>query len=107
MKLTPSLEAWGLEVTAAGDGLEALEVLQEDDEFALVLMDIMMPKLDGYDTIRKIREQEQFKSLAIIVLTAKTDAADRLACLEAGANDFIAKPVDMEVLKKIITQHLI
>ena len=107
LKLTPSLEAWGLEVTAAGDGLEALEVLQEDDEFALVLMDIMMPKLDGYDTIRKIREQEQFKSLAIIVLTAKTDAADRLACLEAGANDFIAKPVDMEVLKKIITQHLI
>ena len=101
LKLTPTLEAWGLEVTAAGDGIEALEVLQEDDEFALVLMDIMMPKLDGYDTIRQIREHEQFRDLAIIALTAKTDAADRAACLEAGANDFIAKPVDTAVLKKI------
>lgn len=106
LKLTPTLEAWGLEVTAAGDGIEALEVLQEDDEFALVLMDIMMPKLDGYDTIRKIREHGQFRDLAIIALTAKCDAADKAACLEAGANDFVSKPVDTEVLKKIIEQHL-
>ncbi|MCB1862343.1 MAG: response regulator [Gammaproteobacteria bacterium] len=106
LNLTPTLEAWGLEVTAAGDGIEALEVLQEDDEFALVLMDIMMPKLDGYDTIRKIRQQGQFRDLAIIALTAKVDTADRAACLEAGANDFVAKPVDTEVLKTIIEQHL-
>ena len=88
LNLTPTLESWGLEVTAAGDGVEALEVLQEDDEFALVLMDIMMPKLDGYDTIKQIREHEQFRNLAIIALTAKADASDRERCLAAGANDF-------------------
>ncbi|MCP5409270.1 MAG: response regulator [Chromatiaceae bacterium] len=107
LNLTPTLESWGLEVTAAGDGVEALEVLQEDDEFALVLMDIMMPKLDGYDTIKQIREHEQFRNLAIIALTAKADASDRERCLAAGANDFITKPVVAEVLKKIIEQYVI
>jgi len=106
LTLTTTLESWGLEVTAAGDGIEALEVLREDDEFALVLMDIIMPKLDGYDTIKQIRAHEQFGNLAVIALTAKIDDADKVACIEAGANDFITKPVDTEVLKKIIGQHL-
>ncbi|MCP4285771.1 MAG: response regulator [Gammaproteobacteria bacterium] len=105
LNLTPTLEAWGLEVTAAGDGIEALEVLQEDDEFALVLMDILMPKLDGYDTIRRIREHQRFSNLAILALTAKTDKADCEACLEAGANGFLTKPVNTEELKRVIEQH--
>jgi len=105
LNLTPTLEAWGLEVTAAGDGIEALEVLQEDDEFALVLMDILMPKLDGYDTIRRIREHQRFSNLAILALTAKTDKADCEACLEAGANGFLTKPVDTKELKRVIEQH--
>ena len=104
--LTPLLEDWGLEVTAAGDGEEALEVLEEDDDFSVVLMDIMMPGMDGYDTIRSIRNRARFHELAIIALTAKTGDDDRVACLEAGADDFLSKPVDTEELRQIIARHL-
>jgi len=106
LALTPLLEEWGLQVTAAGDGNEALEVLEEDDEFSIVLMDIMMPGLDGYDTIRRIRAHKRFQNLAVIALTAKTGDHEREACLEAGADDFMSKPVDTEELKQIISRHL-
>ena len=106
LALTPLLEGWGLEVTAAGDGVEALEVLAEEPPFSLVLMDVMMPELDGYDTIRRIRAQASFQDLVIIALTAKAGDSDREACLEVGADDFIAKPVDSDELKRIIARHL-
>jgi len=64
-----------------------------------------MPKLDGYDTIRRIREHQRFSNLAILALTAKTDKADCEACLEAGANGFLTKPVDTKELKRVIEQH--
>lgn len=105
LALTPLLEGWGLSVTAAGDGYEALEVL-EDEEFSLVLMDIMMPELDGYDTIRRIRGDARLRDLSVIALTAKTEDKDREACLEAGADDFIAKPIDAGELKQLIARHL-
>jgi len=106
LALTPLLERWGLEVTAAGDGLEALEVLEEDDAFSIVLMDIMMPGPDGYDTIRRIRAEKCFHDLAIIALTAKAGDKERETCIEAGADDFISKPVDTKELKQIISRHL-
>ena len=106
LALTPLLERWGLEVTAAGDGIEALEVLEEDDAFSIVLMDIMMPGPDGYDTIRRIRAEKRFQDLAIIALTAKAGDKERETCIEAGADDFISKPVDTKELKQIIARHL-
>jgi len=106
LSLTPLLESWGLQVTAAGDGREALETLEEDQDFALVLMDIMMPVLDGYDTIQQIRSNRRLRDLVIIALTAKTTAEDRERCIEAGADDFIPKPVDPEALKELIYNHL-
>jgi len=106
LNMTTLLEQWGMEVTAAGDGIEALEVLQEDEAFALVLMDIMMPKLDGYDTIKKIRELEQFRDLVIIVVTAREETSDKEKCLRAGANGFLNKPVQPEVLEQVVKQYL-
>ncbi len=105
LALTPLLEGWGLEVTAAGDGNEALEVLAEE-EFSVVLMDVMMQGMDGYDTIRRIRAGGRNRDVAIIALTAKAGDDDRVASLEAGADDFLSKPVDTEELKQIIARHL-
>ncbi|HHH38617.1 MAG TPA: response regulator [Sedimenticola sp.] len=105
LALTPALESWGLEVTAAGDGHEAMDVLAEDD-FSVVLMDIMMPEMDGYDTIRHIRSEPRLRDLSIIALTAKSGEREREACLEAGADDFLSKPVDLQELKQTIARHL-
>ncbi len=106
LALTPLLEGWGLEVAAAGDGKEAMETLEEDAEFFLVLMDIMMPEKDGYDTIRDIRAERRFHKLAIIALSANTSAEDRDLCIEAGADDFLPKPIDADELKQLIKKYL-
>jgi signal transduction histidine kinase/ActR/RegA family two-component response regulator len=106
LALTPQLEAWGFEVVAAGDGREAIDTLDEDQSFSLVLMDIMMPELDGYDTIRYIREKMGLRNLRIIVLSAKDAAQDRKSSLDAGANLFIAKPVEPEKLKSLIENQI-
>ncbi|MEK8020146.1 MAG: response regulator, partial [Candidatus Parabeggiatoa sp.] len=66
------------------------------------LMDIMMPKLDGYDTMRKIREQKRFRKLPIIALTAKAMKGDKAKCIEAGANDYLSKPVDTDKLLSLM-----
>lgn len=106
LALTPLLETWGLEVTAAGDGKEALETLGEDMDYDLILMDSIMPEMDGYDTIRVIREDDRFREMVIIALSTKNTKEDRERCLDAGADDFLPKPVDAEKLKVLITAHL-
>jgi CheY-like chemotaxis protein len=87
----------GMITVKAEDGGRALEML-EQEAFDLVLMDIMMPVMDGYETITKIREQPQYDDLPIIALTAKAMQDDRRRCLAVGANDYLAKPVDTERL---------
>lgn len=106
LALTPQLEDWGFEVVAAGDGQEAIDTLLEDQDFSLVLMDIMMPELDGYDTIRHIREKMGLKELSIIVLSAKNTEQDRIESLNAGANETITKPVVTEKLKTLIDKQI-
>jgi CheY-like chemotaxis protein len=106
LSLTPVLEGWGLEVTAAGDGKEALETLAEDADFSFVLMDIMMPEMDGYDTITTIRNEAKLQGLVIIAISAKTSGDDGSRCLQAGADAFIAKPIDVNCLKDLIKKHL-
>ena len=106
LALTPMLEGWGFEVTAAGDGKEALETLADDPDFSVVLLDIMMPEMDGYDTIRNIRNDPGLKGLLIIALSAQTSGEDPERCLMEGADAFIAKPVDATELQELLKTHL-
>jgi CheY-like chemotaxis protein len=100
--LSKVLRSWGLAVSMAQDGQKALKALADDQAPELVLMDIMMPVMDGYDTIRAIRTQARFTELPIIALTAKAMRGDREKCLEAGASDYLSKPIDIDKLASMI-----
>jgi CheY-like chemotaxis protein len=95
--LSKLLYGRGIKVEIAPNGLRALELLGKMP-IDLVLMDIMMPGMDGYEVIQRIRAQEQFRKLPILALTAKAMVGDREKCIAAGANDYLAKPVDTERL---------
>jgi CheY-like chemotaxis protein len=96
------LENKDMEVIAAQNGKEALEILNEQLDIAIVLMDIMMPEMDGYETMQRIRAQARFRKLPIIALTAKAMKSDKAKCIEAGANDYLAKPVDTDKLVSLM-----
>ncbi|HYE21758.1 MAG TPA: response regulator, partial [Tepidisphaeraceae bacterium] len=96
--MTSILEPHQMNILSAETGKSAIEVLQDNAEIDIVLMDIMMPDMDGYDTMRAIRKLAKFRSLPIIALTAKAMKGDREKCIEAGASDYISKPVDTEQL---------
>ena len=100
--LSSALQDYKINVLIANNGVEALEKLAEHNEIDLVLMDIMMPEMDGYEAMRKIREQRQFANLPIIALTAKAMKNDREKCIEAGASDYISKPVDIDKLLSML-----
>ena len=92
--LSSVLEDYGLEISIASNGKVALEKLNEIDDIDLVLMDIMMPVMDGYEAISKIRAQKKYETLPIVALTAKAMSGDKEKCLSSGASDYITKPVD-------------
>jgi HAMP domain-containing protein/signal transduction histidine kinase/DNA-binding response OmpR family regulator len=100
--LTSVLEAHGMEVLYAENGREGIELLGRTEEVDLILMDIMMPELDGYETTRAIRAEEAFKQLPIICLTAKAMKGDREKAIAAGASDYITKPVDTDQLLSLM-----
>jgi hypothetical protein len=100
--LTSLLESYQMQVVFAENGADGIEILQENPDINLILMDIMMPTMDGYETTRAIRQQVQFRSLPIIALTAKAMQGDREKCIEAGASDYITKPVDTEQLLSLM-----
>ncbi|MGB3225503.1 MAG: response regulator [Desulforhopalus sp.] len=100
--LTNLLEDKGVKIIVARDGFESLEKLALHREINLVLMDIMMPKMDGFVAMSRIREQPVHKDLPIIALTAKAMKGDRSKCIEAGANDYLAKPVNTDKLLSIL-----
>jgi HAMP domain-containing protein/signal transduction histidine kinase/DNA-binding response OmpR family regulator len=104
--LSSILERQGMEVVTSTSGKEAIRLLEKDPDTALVLMDIMMPDMDGYETMREIRRNAAFRSLPIIALTAKAMKGDREKCLEAGASDYIAKPVHTDQLLATLRQWL-
>jgi two-component system chemotaxis sensor kinase CheA len=106
LALTPLLERWDIGVVAAGDGHEALDTLNDDGDFDLVLMDLMMPEMDGFKTIEKMRADTDLKTLPIIALTAKTADEDRNKALASGANDFLSKPVEPIELKRLLDRYL-
>ncbi|HEX7313081.1 MAG TPA: response regulator, partial [Pyrinomonadaceae bacterium] len=100
--LTSALESQNMVVVHAENGREAIEVLERTPGIRAILMDIMMPGMDGYETTAAIREMPQYKSLPIIALTAKAMKADRDRCIEAGASDYISKPLDIDQLLSLL-----
>ncbi len=96
--LVALLENHEMEVLTATSGRQAIKIIQNTPDLALVLMDIMMPEMDGYETMREIRKAPKFRTLPILALTAKAMKGDREKCLDAGASDYIAKPVNTDVL---------
>jgi CheY-like chemotaxis protein len=100
--LNSLLERHDMQVISANNGQEAIRLVEQTPDLALVLMDIMMPEMDGYETMRRIRGNHQFRQLPIIALTAKAMKGDREKCLEAGASDYVAKPVNTEQLLSLV-----
>jgi CheY-like chemotaxis protein len=100
--LTSLLEDHNLKVAHAENGRAGIELLKKTPDVDLVLMDIMMPEMDGYETMKAIREVPEFRSLPIVALTAKAMKGDRAKCIEAGASDYITKPVDLEQLFSVL-----
>jgi len=100
--MTSLLERYNMEVYSAENGKDAIQVLEKTKGIDVTLMDIMMPEMDGYDTMRAIRRNPKFRSLPIIALTAKAMKGDREKCIEAGASDYVAKPVDSEKLLSLL-----
>jgi HAMP domain-containing protein/CheY-like chemotaxis protein/signal transduction histidine kinase len=104
--LSSVLERRGMKVLTATTGKEAIALIDETPDLAIVLMDIMMPEMDGYQTIDKIRQNNAYRRLPIIALTAKAMKGDREKCLEAGASDYLAKPVNTEQLLSALRMWL-
>ena len=100
--LTSLLENHEMEIISTTNGRTAIEIIEHTPDLSIVLMDIMMPDMDGYETIRRIRANSQFSTLPILALTAKAMKGDREKCLDAGASDYIAKPVDTDQLLSLM-----
>ncbi|MEP6682717.1 MAG: response regulator [Parafilimonas sp.] len=100
--LTKSLENYGMNVISAIDGKDALKQLSEHKKIDIVLMDMMMPEMDGYESTKRIRENPKYKNLPVIAVTAKAMMGDREKCINAGASDYITKPVDADQLISLL-----
>ena len=96
------LEPKGAKLDIARNGREALERLEKEPRVDLILMDIMMPEMDGLQAMREIRKRREWEKLPIIALTAKAMRDDQEKCLEAGANDYVAKPIDVDKLLSLL-----
>jgi CheY-like chemotaxis protein len=104
--LSSVLERRGIHVLTATTGNDAIAIIQSRPDIAIVLMDIMMPGMDGYETMQVIRADPAFRRLPIVALTAKAMKGDREKCLEAGASDYLAKPVNTEQLLSALRMWL-
>jgi CheY-like chemotaxis protein len=100
--LTSALEQHGLDVLFAESGRDGLEMLRSTPGIDAVLVDIMMPEMDGYETMRRVREDPAYASLPLIAVTAKAMVGDREKCLESGASDYVSKPVDLDQLLAVL-----
>jgi CheY-like chemotaxis protein len=100
--LTKALENYKMNVITAVDGKDALRQLRENPKVDIVLMDMMMPEMDGYESTREIRKDRKLKNLPVIAVTAKAMMGDRAKCISAGASDYITKPVDIDQLLSLL-----
>jgi CheY-like chemotaxis protein len=104
--LSTVLEEHDMAIVSADNGRDAIKILQQQEDIDIVLMDIMMPEMDGIDTMRDIRKIGRLKSLPIIAVTAKAMKGDREKCIEAGAWDYLSKPVDTEQMLSVLRSWL-
>ncbi|MBC7926229.1 MAG: response regulator, partial [Bryobacteraceae bacterium] len=100
--LTSVLEQHNLNVLHAENGRAGIELLKNHPDVDAILMDIMMPEMDGYETTRAVRQIPEFRSIPIVALTAKAMKGDREKCLQAGASDYVTKPVDLDQLFSVL-----
>ena len=100
--LTKALENYKMNVITAVDGKDALKQLRENQKVDIVLMDMMMPEMDGYESTREIRKDRKLKDIPVIAVTAKAMMGDRAKCISAGASDYITKPVDIDQLLSLL-----
>jgi CheY-like chemotaxis protein len=100
--LTKALEKYQMNIIAAVDGKDALVKLKENPNIDIVLMDMMMPEMDGYESTAAIRKDSKFRNLPVIAVTAKAMMGDRAKCISAGASDYITKPVDIDQLLSLL-----
>jgi CheY-like chemotaxis protein len=100
--LTKALEAFKMNVITAIDGKEALKALEEQPNTDVILLDMMMPNMDGYETAQRIRKNPKLKKLPVIAVTAKAMTGDREKCITAGASDYITKPIDIDQLLSLL-----
>jgi len=100
--LTKALEQLKMNVLTAVDGKDALRQLEDNGNVDIVLMDMMMPQMDGYESTAAIRKTEKWKNLPVIAVTAKAMTGDREKCINAGASDYITKPVDIDQLLSLL-----
>jgi CheY-like chemotaxis protein len=104
--LSTVLEDHDMAVLSAGNGRDAIEILRQTPDIDVVLMDIMMPEMDGFETMREIRKIPTLKNLPIIAVTAKAMKGDREKCIEAGAWDYLSKPVDTDQMLAVLRAWL-
>lgn len=104
--LTAVLKAKGYSCLSAQGMPEAFEILAQRTDIGIILMDMMMPEMDGYEAIPRIREKQQWRHIPIIAVTAQAMKGDRERCLAAGATDYLPKPVDTTALEKALAVHL-
>ena len=104
--LTSVLEEYNMTIFSADNGRDAIKTLKETNDIDIVLMDIMMPEMDGMETIREIRKVSELKNVPIVAVTAKAMKGDREKCIEAGAWDYLSKPVDTEQMLAVLRAWL-
>lgn len=104
--LSATLKAKKLHTVAAPGAAEGIALLKSDPGIQVVLMDMMMPGMDGYEAISLIRQDEQLKNLQVIAVTAQAMSGDREKCLAAGADHYISKPIDVDVLLGLLEEHI-
>ena len=105
--LSAALDTYGIQIIHAGDGKEALQKLNEEQSIDIVLMDIMMPEMNGYEAMEEIRKRPEYNDLPIIALTAKAMKGDKEKCIKAGASDYISKPVNVGELLMMMAKYLV
>ena len=104
--LTSIMENEGMKVISALSGSEAMEKLSTINEIDIILMDIMMPEMNGYEVIRKIRETDSYRNIPVIAITANAMQGDRERCIDSGASDYITKPINIDMLLSIMQAWL-
>jgi len=105
--LSVTLRVKGYNVVTASSARQALQLLNGDAAISIILSDIMMPDIDGFDLIKMIRDRQQFKDIPVIAVTAQAMAGDRERCIQAGASAYISKPVDVDILLSLLHTYKI